>query len=119
MKIIQVIFLLSLLNIAFIKSDKDYCDESKIKDNDYSVDKCKDAKKGDGYCCYYERPSLTKDKKGCAPLSKYEYDHIDALVKYYQAFGGDKGETEDKDALLDCKSQSLQFSLIILILLFL
>ena len=119
MKIIQVIFLLSLLNIAFIKSDKDYCDESKIKDNDYSVDKCKDAKKGDGYCCYYEFPSRTKDKKGCAPLSKYQYDHIDVYVKYHQTFGGDKEDTEDKDAFIDCKSQSLQFSLIILILLFL
>ena len=119
MKIVLVIFLLSLLNIVFVKSYDNYCDETKIKEDDYSVDKCKDAKKGDGYCCYYERPAMTEYKKGCTSLSKYDYEHVDVLVKYYQTFGGDKGETEDKDALLDCKSQSLQFSLIILLLLFL
>ena len=40
------------------------------------------------------------------------------MVKSAQTFGGDDGDTEDKDAKIDCNSQSLKFSLIFLILLF-
>ena len=110
MKIIDI--LASILLIGYIT-----CNCNSI--TDYSVDNCKNAKTGDGYCCYYEAPKRTRGSKGCIPLSKYEYDNIKTLAKYYKTFGGDNGDTEDKKAKIDCKSFYLQISLIILILLFL
>ena len=85
---------------------------------DFSVDNCKNAKTGDGYCCYFESTKSTVNK-ACIPLTKYRYDHIDVVVKYYKTFGGDNGETEDKDLKIDCNSFNLEISLFILILLFL
>ena len=112
MKIIQIFFLLVLFNIVIGQSCK------KVATSDASVDKCKAIKVEGGYCCYYESPKSDDNKKGCTELSDYDYKHIDVLVKYAQTFGGQNGETEDKDAKIDCSSQSLKFSLIFLILLF-
>ena len=86
--------------------------------SDPSKDNCKKANTGDGYCCYYETPKDTSDPKGCESFSKYEYDNIKTIVKYWKTFGGD-GETEDKDVKIDCKSFYLQLSSIIIILLLL
>ena len=85
---------------------------------DPSVDNCKKANSGDGYCCYYEAPK-SSPSKGCYPLSQYQYDNIKTMVKSMKVFGGDNGDTEDKKAKIDCKSFYLQISSIILILLFL
>ena len=112
MKIIQIFFLLVLFNIVI--GDGNDC----TRVSDPSVDKCKAVNVEGYHCCYYETPK-SETKKGCAPISEYQYKHIDVLVKYYQTFGVDeKQETEDKDAKMDCNSQSLKFSLIFLILLF-
>jgi hypothetical protein len=111
MKIIQIFFLLVLFNIVIGET----CTQVS---SDVNVDKCKAIKVDGGHCCYYEKPKSEKSKKGCYEVSDYEYKHIDVLVKYYQTFGGDNEDTEDKDAKLDCNSQSLKFSLIFLILLF-
>ena len=111
MKFIHTFFILLL--IGYIICD---CDYSKIG-TDYSVDKCKSSNTGDGYCCYVETPKDTDDPKGCRSLSKYKYDNIKDIVKYYKKFGGKKGDEEDKDAKIDCKSFYLQISSIILILL--
>ena len=110
MKIIQIFFLLVLFNIVIGETCEGVTDPS--------VDKCKAVKVEGGHCCYFERPKTESLKKGCGEYSDYAYKHIDVLVKYAQAFGGEKGETEDKDAKIDCNSQSLKFSLIFLILLF-
>ena len=94
------------------------CDTCESETNP-SVDNCKKINVDGGHCCYYEQPKSTRDPKGCIPISNYKYDNIKTLVKYYQTFGGDEGDTEDKDAKLDCKSYYLQFTPIILILLLL
>ena len=91
---------------------------AKLVSEDYSVDNCKNANKGDGYCCYYEAPKSEKTK-GCTSLTKYEYDHIKVYVKSQQTFGGKDQETEDKDAKIDCNSFYLQISTFIIMLLFL
>ena len=109
MKIIQIFFLLVLFNIVI--------GETCGGVSDPSVDKCKAIKVEGGHCCYYETPK-SETKKGCAPITDYQYKHIDVFVKSQQTFGGDNQETEDKDAKIDCNSQSLKFSLIFLILLF-
>lgn len=84
-----------------------------------SADNCKKVNVADGHCCYYETPKTTGDTKGCKVYSNYEYDNIKTVVKGMKTFGGDKGETEDKDAKVDCKSFYLQISSFILILLLL
>ena len=115
MKSIKIFsFIVMIINIA--------CDcdatNSKIVAKDYSVDNCKDANKGDGYCCYYEAPKMTtKPKKGCLSIEKYVYDNIGVYVKYSKTFGGDDGETEDKDAKIDCNSFYLQISTFIIMIL--
>jgi hypothetical protein len=38
--------------------------------SDPSVDNCKKANSGEGYCCYYETPKDTSDPKGCSSFSK-------------------------------------------------
>ena len=113
----KIIF--AILILLKIVVGEDGCDYTKWTESDASVDKCKAALVGSGYCCYYNYPKRTSYKKGCVHLSKYQYDHISVMVKYGQTFGGDNDETEDKDASIDCKSFYLQFSLLILILLFL
>lgn len=85
---------------------------------DPSVDNCKNANSGDGYCCYLEAPKRSTSK-GCYPLTKYQYDNIKTIVKSMKVFGGDNQDTEDKKVKIDCKSFYLQISSIILILLFL
>ena len=109
MKIIQIFFLLVLFNIVIGETCEGVTDPS--------VDKCKAVKVDGGHCCYYETPK-SEPKKGCAEITDYQYKHIDVLAKYAQTFGGEDGDTEDKDAKIDCNSQSLKFSLIFLILLF-
>ena len=111
---IQYFFL--ILIIAKIYCDDDYYCSS--QPSSPSADECKKVKTGSGYCCYYEAPKSTISK-GCISISKYQYDNIKDFVKYHKKFGGDKEDTEDKDAKIDCKSSYLQFSLIILTLLFL
>ena len=91
-----------------------YCDGETSEPN---VENCKKLKKGDGYCCYTEAPK-SSESKFCQSISKYEYDNIKDYVKFMKKFGGDEGETEDKDAKIDCKSFYLKFSSIILLLLF-
>ena len=61
---------------------------------------------------------VSYEPKSCISISNYQYDHIKDYVKLKQIFGGDKGETEDKDVKIDCKSFDLKFSSIILLLLF-
>ena len=111
MKIIQIIFLLVLFNIVIGEDCNDVSSEA-------SVDKCKGIKVEGGHCCYVETPKSERHKKGCIELTDYGYKHIGVYVKYLQTFGGDNRETEDKGAKIDCSSQSLKFSLIVLILLF-
>jgi hypothetical protein len=64
-------------------------------------------------------PKNTNNPKGCTSITNYEYDNIKTFVKCRQTFGGKNGDTEDKDAKIDCKSFYLQFTSIILILLLL
>ena len=85
---------------------------------DYTVDNCKNDNTGEGYCCFYEAPKKTQSK-GCLSLTKYEYDHIKVYAENEKVFGGDDYKTKDKDAKIKCKSNYLQISLLILILLFL
>lgn len=85
---------------------------------DASVDNCKNANTGDGYCCYVETPK-SNPSKYCSSLTKYRYDHIDTIVESLKVFGGDNSETEDKDVKIDCNSFNLEISSFILILLFL
>jgi hypothetical protein len=101
-----------LLLIAYITCD---CKDSVT---DPSVDNCKNNNDGNGYCCYMETPKKT-NKKRCKDITKYEYDHIKDYIEFKKVFGGDNEETKDDDVKIDCKSYYLQFSLIILILLFL
>ena len=115
MKFLQIFAFMVI--ITYIICSCDYTN-AKLVSEDYSVDNCKNAKKGDGYCCFYEAPKGEKTK-GCTGLSKYEYDHIKVYVKYQQTFGGKDGETEDKDAKIDCNSFYLQISTFIIMLLFL
>ena len=104
-----------LLLIGYIICDQTSC----YAEGNPSVDNCKKINVDGGHCCYYEAPKTTSSPKGCFPITNYQYDNIKTLVKSYQTFGGDNGETEDKDAKLDCKSFYLQFTSIILILLLL
>jgi hypothetical protein len=84
-----------------------------------NVDNCKKINVDGGHCCYYETPKNTRDSKGCTSITNYEYDNIKVYAEYMKTFGGSKGDTEDKDAKIDCKSFYLQFTSIILILLLL
>ena len=113
----NIIFVILIL--LKIVAGEDGCDYTKWTESDASVEKCKSALVGSGYCCFYNSPKRSSYKKGCTHYSKYEYDHMSLIVKYAQTFGGDKYDTEDKDASVDCKSFYLQFSLLILVLLFL
>ena len=112
MKIIQSLTLIIIL--SNIICDTGYCDGATAEPN---VENCNKLKKGDGHCCYIEEPKSTPSKS-CISISNYQYDHIKDYVKLKQIFGGDKGETEDKDVKIDCKSFDLKFSSIILLLLF-
>lgn len=103
-----------LLLITYIAC---YC-KGGVSNSDASVDKCKSDNEGDGYCCYVETPK-SNPSKSCEDITKYQYDHIKVYVEGYKVFGGDDGKTKDKDAKIDCNSYYLQYSLIILILLFL
>ena len=95
-----------------------YCDWSLIVDNEPSVEVCNNARIEPGYCCYYEAPKY--DEKRCEDFSQYQYDHIDAIVKYRKAFGKyDDEEVEDKNLKIDCKSFYLEISSLIILLLFL
>ena len=85
---------------------------------DASVDNCKNAKTGDGYCCFVDAPK-SNPSKYCYGLTKYQYDNIKVFVKGMKTFGGDNGETEDKDVKVDCKSFYLKLSLFILLSIFL
>ena len=115
MKSIQILAFIVI--ITFIICDCDYTN-AKLVSEDYSVDNCKNANKGDGYCCFYETPKKTTTKR-CTSLSKYEYEHVNVLVKYEKTFGGNDEETEDKDVKIDCNSFYLQISTFIIMLLFL
>ena len=112
--ILILTFIVIIANILCI------CDSAneKILKKDYSVDNCKNANTGSGYCCYTETPK-SSIKKNCASISKYQYDHISVYAKYYKTFGGDDSETEDKDTKIDCNSFYFKISSLILILLFL
>lgn len=101
-----------LLLIGYIICDTCYSDSP-------SVDNCKKINVDGGHCCYYESPKRTTYSKGCTSITNYQYDNIKTYAKYAKTFGGDNGETEDKDAKIDCKSFYLQFTSIILILLLL
>lgn len=111
MKTVQILCLFLL--ITYITCTCQY------KVTEYSEDNCKNDNTREGYCCYYEAPKKTKGSKGCLSLSKYQYDHIKVYADYYKVFGGDNYDTKDKDAKIKCKSNYLQISIIILILLFL
>ena len=110
-------FIILMIIIENIVCDCDRSNEKLLKE-DYSVDNCKSANKGDGYCCYYETPKSTPTK-GCKSITKYQYDHIDVVVEGWKTFGGDKGETEDKDVKIDCNSLNLKICSFLLILLIL
>ena len=110
-------FIILMIIIENIVCTCDFTND-KLSKNDYSVDNCKSANKGDGYCCYIETPKRTI-KKYCYDISKYEYDHIDVMVESWKTFGGDKGDTEDKDVKIDCNSLNLKICSFLLILLIL
>ena len=110
-------FIILMIIIENIVCNCDYSNEKLLK-ADYSADNCKGANKGDGYCCYYETPKSTPTK-GCKSITKYQYDHIDVVVEGWKTFGGDKGETEDKDVKIDCNSLNLKICSFLLILLIL
>ena len=110
-------FIILMIIIENIVCNCDYTNEKLLK-ADYSADNCKGANKGDGYCCYIETPKSTT-KKYCSSFSKYQYDHIDVMVESLKTFGGDNGDTEDKDAKIDCNSLNLKICSFLLILLIL
>ena len=112
MKSVHVFILLIL--ITYIACDCKYT----VSPSDASVDKCKSDNDGNGYCCYMETPKKTIKKK-CEDISKYTYEHIKVYIEEEKVFGGDDYKTKDEDVKIDCKSYYLQFSLIILMLLFL
>jgi len=112
MKSVHVFTLLLL--ITYIACD---C-KGGVLPSDATVDKCKNDNDGSNYCCYQEAPKKSI-KKFCTTIKKYEYEHIKVYVDSEKVFGGDNYETKDDDVKIDCKSYFLQFSLIILILLFL
>ena len=112
MKLIQSLTLIIIL--SNIICDTNYCDGTTAEPN---TENCKKLKTGDGHCCYIEA-SKSNPTKDCISISKYVYDHIKDYVKLKKIFGGDKGDTEDKDVKIDCKSFELKFSSIILLLLF-
>jgi hypothetical protein len=108
-----IIFPIIIFNVI---CECDWQDE-KLENEEYSVDNCRNANKGSGYCCYVETPK-SKYTKDCESLTIYQYDHINIIVKNYKIFGGDGGETEDKDVKIDCNSLNLCINSLILILLF-
>ena len=114
MRIIQVTFML----ILFYNVVGGYCDYYEWRDSNIGPDFCKGALRGDGHCCYYRAPKRATIE-GCAYISQYEYDNIGLFVKYRKTFGGDNGQTEDREFIIDCGFHSLQFSLMALILLLL
>ena len=113
MKIIQSLTLIIILSNIICGEDY-YCDGTTAEPN---TENCKKLKTGDGHCCYIEA-TKSNPSKDCIPISNYKYDNIKDYVKYIQKFGGDYGDTEDKDVKIDCKSFELKFSSIILLLLF-
>lgn len=112
MKILTLILVLIMIKMIFLSSS--FCDASKM--GSQSKNECHNAKTGDGYCCFMEAPKSNPTSQ-CVPLSKYQYEHIDVLVDFYKTFGGDNGDTEDKDLKIDCKSFYLEISSFLLILL--
>jgi len=64
-----------------------------------------DKKNGKEYCCFLDV------EKTCLPLTKYQYKHINDLVKSYRLDGG------SEDAKIDCKSLYLEISIISLLFL--
>ena len=104
-----------LLLIGYIICDQTTC----LTEASPNVDNCKKINVDSGHCCYAESPKKTTGSKMCLPITNYQYDNIKTYAKYAKTFGGDNGETEDKDAKIDCKSFFLQFTSIILLLLLL
>ena len=114
MKFIHTLAFLLLIECIICQgSNPCYSETNPSKDN------CKKITVEGGHCCYFEAPKSNDHPKGCTPITNYVYDNIKTYAKYMKTFGGDDGETEDKKAKIECKSFYLQFTSIILILLFL
>ena len=76
-----------------------------------------DKRKANGvHCCYltYKQASDGEEHKSCIEISKSAYKNMKDYIKYCEMM-----DEEDYDYSVDCKAVYLQFSLIILFLLFL
>ena len=110
--------LILLLLICSIYS-KDYCDwekEATLKPS--KLEDCTANKKNDGYCCY----AKTKRGNSCADFSPQSYKAIVYSVKAGKICDYDKNSedcVENEDYSIDCKSNYLVFSSLLLVLLFL
>ena len=115
MKVLQ--FLIFLILFLYISS-RSACENI----NPTSAADCKDdvlenKKKDNGvHCCYFTFKNAEDNEvaKGCGEVSKAGYDNIKDYIKY-----GEIMNAENYDYNVDCKAVYLQFSLIILFLLFL
>lgn len=99
---------LLILLILLISSSSSPCED---KTSASSSKDCKDlaVETGDKYCCYLKGKTGGKEYKGCASLTKEEYDDIDKTIKALE----DLPDSEiDK---LDCKSYYIQFCLLSLL----
>ena len=114
MKILQLLIFL----ILFIYISSDACRAI----NPSNAADCKDEvlenkKKDNGvHCCYftYKEAEDNTETKGCVEVSKVGYENIKDYIKNMEI------NNEDAyDVNVDCKAIYLQFSLIILFLLFL
>ena len=76
-----------------------------------------DKRKANGvHCCYltYKKTHDNTERKKCTEISKVAYKNIKDFIKYEEILDSDIYEVS-----IDCKAIYLQFSLIILFLLFL
>ena len=110
--------LILLLLVSFIYS-KEYCDhEKEAVQKPSKAQDCNDNKKNGGYCCYIK----SKDGNFCNDVSPNRYKTVVYSVKIGKMCDYD-GKSEDcvenDDYSIDCKSNYIVFSSLLLILLFL
>ena len=116
MKSYKILILLLLVSFIYSKSYCDYEKEAALKPS--KAEDCNANKKDDGYCCYM------KSKRGnfCVGYSQKRYKTVVYSVQIGRICDDDDNSedcVENDDFSIDCKSNYIVFSSLLLILLFL
>ena len=111
----KALFFALLVLIMQISCQEDK-DSACYKLNPSGVEECEKLKAGEGYhCCLWESEYKGQTASSCSPVSNAQYDDIKNYISKLE----DESDDEDAELSIDCRSNYITISILLIILLFL